>query len=88
MFDLAVEKNSPSGRSKVCSILLLTADELYERLRDEVSKTFTVYQRKFDVPRQSNILSIDEDYSISRVCLFLGVMSSNTIEHVFSIISF
>ena len=69
-FDLAVEKQSPLSRSKVSSRLLLRIDELYERLRDKVSKNFTVYQRKFDVLRQSNISSIDEDCSVSRVCLF------------------
>ena len=63
---------------------------LYERLRDKVSKKSIVYQRKFDVPRQSNSLVSDEDCSVSQVCLLKGFsileslnMSSNTIEHVF-----
>ena len=60
-------------------------------------KTLQFYQRKFDVLRQSNISSIDEDCSVSRVCLFnckdfsifaLFNMSSNTIEHVFSLFPF
>ena len=95
-FDLAVEKQSPLSRSKACSKLLLSIDELYERLCDKVSKKFTVYQRKFDFLRQPNISSIDEDCLVSRVCLFnykdfsifaLLNTSSNTTEHVFFLIS-
>ena len=97
-FWLGSGENSPSGRSKVCSILSMTIPPLHY-IKDFVirlvSKEFTVYQRTLDVPTQSNIFSIDKDCWASRICLFKGFSifallhtSSNTSEHVFSVILF